>query len=130
MSDYYCLNFVKASKPYYLLELTISGSLRQWTIPSRENLGLGNKKRIAFESCPEGLNTGNKGNGNGDRRKHEIVQLDTGRLIVISEHKNKMEFDIPEHGNTDFFGRYVFLVPSWGRNTYKKTWVLIPTEKK
>lgn len=130
MSDNYCLYLIKAPKPYYLLELNIKGVSRQWVIPSREHLGLGNKKRIAFETGSGKLNKPGRKNEYTDHGEYELVHLGRGNLIILNENKYKLEFEIPGKTKSDFYGRYVFLVPSWGRNTQKKSWVLIPTEKK
>lgn len=131
MSDNFCIYKISNEKPYYIIVLEIGGIPRQWLVRMREDLDFRKDKRIAFEINND--RTG--GNEQGPEislnsiKEKERQLIDKGKLTVRNVNKNKLEFWIPSHGGSVISGSFVLMVPSWGRNRYRKTWVLIPTGK-
>lgn len=131
MSDNFCIYKVSNEKPCYIIVLEIGGISRQWLVRMREDLDFRKDKRIAFE-----INNDRTGGNERDPefalniiKEKDRQLIDEGKLTVSNINKNKLEFGIPGHGSSLISGSFVLMVPSWGRNRYRKTWVLIPTGK-
>lgn len=102
-------------KPQYGFCLKSEGLVYSWMIPSLENLTFRNSNRIAFEV---------------DRDEFEDlclegVLLESGPLVLLEKRKNKVAFEIPcSEGILP--GKFTLYVPSWGRYTYRRIWIMIP----
>lgn len=131
MSDNFCIYKLSKEKPCYIIVLEIDGISRQWLVRMREDLDFRKHRRIAFE-----INNDRKVGNDSDQEfalnsidEKDIQLIDKGKLTFRSVNKNKLEFGIARHGGSFISGSFVLMVPSWGRNRYRKTWVLIPTGK-
>lgn len=131
MSDNFCIYKVSKEKPCYIIVLEIDGISRQWLVRMREDLDFRKDRRIAFE-----IDNDRTGGNDSDPEfaLNSIMEkdrqlMDKGKLSVLNVNKNKLEFGIPGHAGSLISGSFVLMVPSWGRNRYRKTWVLIPTGK-
>lgn len=131
MSDNFCIYKVSDKKPYYIIVLEIGGITRQWIVRMREDLDFRKDKRMAFEINNDypGENEREPEFALNSIKKKDKRLIDKGKLTVRNVNKNKLEFGIPGHGGSEISGSFVLMVPSWGRNRYRKTWVLIPTGK-
>ena len=107
---------------HYDLRLEIRGITRSWvlpiTIPTEHD-----ETRLAIEDWeeksayldPEGIIEDGYGKG-----KYEI--WDTGACEIIRQSKSRIE--LMTKGNK-FGGRFVLLLPNWGRFYKKRLWLLI-----
>jgi len=119
MSEY-SLYKVELPKPYLMLKLQSRGYLKEWFIPEYKELDFRNYKRIAFESPAPGYEA--EGIFQGPMEK-----FDAGKFELRSDTKFKIEFRIESTVRSNgLYGNYVIMVPSWGRKTLRRTWVLIP----
>ncbi len=120
------LNFLiqehRSEHPHYDLKLEIGGVLRSWilpkSIPTEED-----ERRLAIEDKDEQLGSvkteGIPEDGYG---KGEAQVWDSGICHIIKNSKSKIEF---EARGEKLSGKFVLLLPSWGRWCKKRLWVLI-----
>lgn len=110
MSDFF-LYKKETDKPHFVLVVED----RVWNIPFTADIEPG-KGRIAIEASPSDADGG------------EIVE--SGSVIFKRKDGGKMECVF--HGSMGSFmnGDFVFVLPSWGRHTEKRLWVVIKSGKK
>lgn len=120
MSEY-TLYRTDLPKPYFMLKLDYGCGSKEWLIPDNKNLDFRNHKRLAFENIPP-LQRGVEEPHCGS------LEMDKGELELRSETRFKIEFSVrSDTENYGLNGSYVLMVPSWGRKTTRRTWVLIPS---
>ena len=108
--------FIKkqVKNPYYILTLRGKGLEKTWLIPYGSQISPGSK-RIALEQ------NGNYKVDNEINRDRAICHK--GPINIIQLNKSKIIFQSEKH--EVFKGKFVLRIPSWGRLTKKKIWVLI-----
>lgn len=127
MSEFY-LYSLETTKPYNILVLKSGERTGSWLLSARENLDFRNQNRIAFETdltIPDDPDTPDiEITLNGKKVKMSLIEK--GELSLKSDSNNKLEFGLTSDEDSTIRGDFVFMVPSWGRNTFRKIWVLIP----
>lgn len=110
--------------PHFDLKLEFGGSIKSWILPNRipgeggfKTIGI-EMKESAFDSDVF-LSAVNDHYGIG-----EAEVWDSGHYDIVAKGKEKIIIDVM---GERFKGRFVFVVPSWGRWTGKRLWVLIKT---
>ncbi len=103
----------KGSRRHYELVLESKGGTRRWIIPKNIPRKY-REKRIAIEET-EGKNSGERWDGG----RREIWD----RGAFETEASNSIRMVINASGEK-LRGRYLLLVPGWGRWTGKRLWVL------
>lgn len=128
MSDTFYLYINNDSKPQYFLVLETPEVKKCWMIPARKDLNLREFTRIATETDPPACVHNDTVMYEGKTGTEDLgkVLVQKGNFILKYAAGNKLEFCIPRKTGSILHGRYVFLVPSWGRNTHRKVWTLIP----
>ncbi len=110
--------------PHFDLRLELGEVLKSWVLPKRIPYAV-NEKRLAIEDAEVELNAViNMETIHDQYGVGRVELLDSGSYTVIEEKREKIIFDAT--GN-HFCGRFVFLVPSWGRKTKRKLWTLLKT---
>ena len=100
-------------KPALLLNLYFENQSKSWILQDCVHVDKF-RKRMAFEVENETLSN-----------DKELNLFEEGKLRVEFCKKKKIKFTA--EGLKSFQGEYIFYIPSWGFNTEKKIWVLIPS---
>ncbi|HWP92652.1 MAG TPA: DNA polymerase ligase N-terminal domain-containing protein [Thermodesulfobacteriota bacterium] len=112
----------KTNHPHFDLSLEIDGARMTWILPKRVPIK-GREIRLAIKDKAErpssfDYNTVvDDGYGMG-----EAEVWDTGTYEITSKNKSKIEF---EAKGEKFAGKFILLLPSWGRWYKKRLWTLI-----
>jgi len=111
----------KTTNPHYDLRIEIEGILKSWIIPKTLPAEI-NEKRLAIEDedqdpgIVETKGVINDGYGIG-----EAELWDSGTYELREKGSSKIVF---ETQGVKFYGRFVLLLPSWGKLSKKRLWVL------
>ncbi len=100
-------------KPALFLKLDFENQSKCWILQDSVHVDKF-RKRIAFEVENETLSNDKK-----------LNLIEEGKLGVKLCKKKKIKFTA--EGLKNFPGGYIFYIPTWGFNTEKKIWVLIPS---
>ncbi len=114
MSEYE-LYRLDLNKPQYGFFIRSEKSVYFWMIPCIENLTFRNSTRIAFEIEKEEV----------EDLCLKGVLLESGPSVFLGEGKNKISLEITRNEGI-LSGRFTLYVPSWGRFTYRRIWIMIP----
>jgi len=110
--------------PHFDLRLELGGILKSWVLPKRIPCVV-NERILAIEDGEVELSAVINAETIHDQYGVGRVELlDSGSYTVIEEKREKVIFDAT---GSHFCGRFVFLVPSWGRKTKRKMWTLLKT---
>ena len=104
---------ISEGKPALFLKLDFENQSKSWILQDSVHVDKF-RKRIAFEVENETLSNDKK-----------LNLFEEGKLRVEFCKKKKIKFTT--EGLKNFQGEYIFYIPSWGFNTEKKIWVLIPS---
>jgi DNA ligase D-like protein (predicted 3'-phosphoesterase) len=108
--------------PHFDLKLEFGESMKSWILPNRIP-GAGSVKTIAIEMEDHAFNSDVFMSAIDDQYGNGKAEIwDRGYYDVISISNDKIRIDAR---GERFNGRFVFIVPSWGRCTGKRLWVFI-----
>jgi hypothetical protein len=111
--------------PHFDLLLEEVNGIKTWVFPSAIPLQL-SEKRLAIEDKLEKTSLNSPIEFFDDQYGIGKAELwDNGEYELIDNTKMKI---IIEANGRKFCGRYVFLVPSWGRWNKKRLWLLFKTK--
>jgi bifunctional non-homologous end joining protein LigD len=108
--------------PHFDLKLEFGELMKSWILPNRIP-GEGSVKTIAIEMSERAFNSDVFMSAVDDQYGiGEAETWDSGHYDIITKRNEKITFC----AKGDLFkGRFVFTVPSWGRWTGKRLWILI-----
>lgn len=108
--------------PHFDLKLEFGDLMKSWILPNRVP-GEGIAKTIAIEMKERSFNSDLFMSAIDDHYGTGDAEIwDKGRYDIIVKSNQKIKL----HAKGERFrGRFVFLVPGWGRWTGKRLWVLI-----
>lgn len=112
MKDFF-LYKKETEKPHYVL--TVEDKV--WLIPFTAEIEPG-RGRMAIESTPEEAAT--------DSEPSELVE--SGKAVFSREDGGKIECVFYGGGDSFMNGGFVFVLPSWGRHTEKRLWIVIKSK--
>ncbi len=126
--EFFVLKVERANPRYLFLLISDGGIVGSWTLVNAppEEAGI---KRLAIEGREEEPNDMGLFEDSIPERFSKDAQIwDRGRAEMVSERGAKIEFLL--HGKR-LWGRHIMVVPSWGRNTERRLWILfkIPPRK-
>lgn len=109
----------EADAPHWDLFVTGQGRAMHWIVPSGIPEGEKDKRLAVEESAPEAApDNGDYGDGYG---KGETEPWDRGTCTIEMSNKIKMVLNVE---GERLRGKYLFIIPAWGRWTEKKLWVI------
>ncbi len=109
-------------RPHFGLKLEFGGFMKSWILPNRIP-GEGRVKTIGIEMKERAFDPDLFMSAVDDQYGiGEAVVWDSGPYDIVTNGKEKIILDAM---GERFKGRFVFIVPSWGRWTSKRLWVLI-----
>ncbi|WP_462137255.1 hypothetical protein [Candidatus Mycalebacterium sp.] len=106
-----------AEKPHFVL---IIGS-RGWIVPFLDPFEAA-KKRLAVEVKPDEA---------GITRPFDSAAdlVEKGRVVMNKGGDGKIDFTVRETSGVVMSGDFVFILPSWGRRTKRRLWLLVKSGK-
>jgi DNA ligase D-like protein (predicted 3'-phosphoesterase) len=108
--------------PHFDLKMEFGDSMKSWMLPNRIP-SEGSVKALAIELMDCAFNSDVFIAAIDDQYGMGEAELwDTGHYDIITIRNEKIELDAM---GERFRGRFVFIVPSWGRWTAKRLWVVI-----
>ena len=112
----------KTNHPHYDLSLKIDGVLMTWIIPKRiptkcREIRLAIEDKAERPSSFDYKTVLDDGYGTG-----EAGVWDAGTYEITRKNKSKIEF---EAKGEKFAGKFILLLPSWGKWYKKRLWILI-----
>jgi hypothetical protein len=108
--------------PHFDLKMEFGESMKSWILPSRIP-SEGSVKTLAIEMTERAFNSDVFMAAIDDQYGIGEAEIwDTGHYDIITKRNEKIELDAM---GERFKGRFVFIVPSWGRWTAKILWVVI-----
>ena len=108
--------------PHFDLKLEFGKSMKSWILPNRIPCE-DSAKTIAIEMKERAFNPEVFMSSIDDQYGNGEAKIwDTGLCDIITISNEKIKLDAK---GQRFRGRFVFIVPSWGRWTGKRLWVLI-----
>jgi bifunctional non-homologous end joining protein LigD len=109
-------------RPHFDLKMEFGDSMKSWMLPNRIP-SEGSVKALAIELMDCAFNSDVFIAAIDDQYGMGEAELwDTGHYDIITIRNEKIELDAM---GERFRGRFVFIVPSWGRWTAKRLWVVI-----
>lgn len=110
--------------PHYDLRLEFEENIKSWILPNRIPIKV-NEKALAIEEKEEELKLNGSTNFLKDKYgTGNLELLDGGYFKIIERKSDRMVFE----AKGDLFeGNFVFIVPSWGRSSKQRVWVLFKT---
>ncbi|MBI2486994.1 MAG: 3'-phosphoesterase [Deltaproteobacteria bacterium] len=118
----FCIQKHRTEHPHYNLRLEIGGILRSWilpkTIPTKDN-----EMRLVIEDKedPHG-SVNSKGIVEDGYGEGEVEIWDSGTYKLAKNSKSKIEIEVKSE---KLSGKFVLLLPNWGRWYKKRLWILI-----
>ena len=108
--------------PHFDLKMEFGDSMKSWILPNRLPSG-GSAKTIAIEMMDCAFNSDVFMAATDDKYGIGEAEIwDTGHYDIITIYNEKIEFNAK---GARFKGRFVLIVPSWGRWTAKRLWMVI-----
>ncbi len=106
----------KTEKPHFFL---IIGK-RAWIVPFPVPFEAG-KRRLAIEAVPDA--------GGEPQPASGLDFVESGRVVINNEREGKFGFTVVSNTGSVITGNFVFILPSWGRNTKRRLWLLVKSKK-
>ncbi|HEX9666810.1 MAG TPA: DNA polymerase ligase N-terminal domain-containing protein [Thermodesulfobacteriota bacterium] len=108
--------------PHFDLKLEFGELMKSWILPTRIP-GEGSVKTVAIEMKERVFKSDGFMSAIDDQYGIGEAEIwDRGRYDIITKSNEKITL----HAKGELFkGRFVFIVPSWGRWTGKRLWILI-----
>jgi bifunctional non-homologous end joining protein LigD len=108
--------------PHFDLKLEFGGLMKSWILPNRIP-GEGSIKTLAIEMGERTFNSDAFMSAEDDQYGIGEAEIwDRGHYDILTKRNEKIT--ICAKGEL-FKGRFVFIVPSWGRWTGRRLWILI-----
>lgn len=103
----------ETEKPHFVFVV----GKRAWIIPFLDPIEPA-KKRLAVEVAPDEA---------GITRPFCSADglIESGEIVFNSETGGKLDFTVLKSSGSFMSGDFVFILPSWGRQTKRKLWVII-----
>ncbi len=94
---------------------------RAWIIPFLDPFKP-REKRLAVEICPD-----------ADVKTRPLCSspdlVESGNVLINIESKGKVDFTVSGGSGRFIRGNFVFILPSWGRNTRRRLWFFVKSLK-
>ncbi len=107
----------EAEKPYFVLIVGEKAWLVAFSAPFEPM-----KKRLAVEISPE---------DEGITRPFDSAAglIESGEVVFNREGGAKIDFTVLSSSGSLMSGNFVFIVPSWGKRTKRRLWVIVKSRK-
>ncbi len=107
----------ETEKPCFVLTIGERG----WIIPFLHPFETA-KRRLAVEFSPDEAQALRPAVSNSDL-------IESGEVVVNSESGGRIDFTVNKSSGPLMGGNFVFVLPSWGRNTKRRLWIIVKSRK-